>query len=86
MKTITKLNMKTEINFYKSWYAGFRSKDLLPIFSFDKNVQGWSFIRVWSLNWMTYTVSIHLIKRSDMNQCRNVAHNNNIKRYMVSWP
>ena len=75
--------MKREFNFYKSWYAGFRLIDLVPIFSFTKNVQGWSFTRVWSLNLFTYAMSFSLEKRSDLNEDRNVAHENNVKRYMV---
>jgi hypothetical protein len=78
--------MRREFNFYKSWFAGFRAKDLLPIFSFTKNVQGWSFTRVWSLNWFTYAISFRLIKRSDLNEDRSVAHEKNVKRYMVSYP
>ncbi len=74
--------MKTEFNFYKSWYAGFRLRDLLPIFSFTKNVQGWSFARVYSLYWFTYAVSINLIKISDLNENRSAAHEKNVKRYM----
>ena len=76
--------MKKEFNFYKSWYSAFRFKDLFPVFSFTKNVQGWSFIRVWSLNWFTYAISFRLIKRSEWNEHRNVAHEKNVKRYMMS--
>jgi hypothetical protein len=76
--------MKIEFNFYKSWYAGFRFKDLLPIFSFTKNVQGWSFTRVWSLNWFTYAVSFRLIETSDLNEEKSVAHEKNVNRYMLS--
>jgi hypothetical protein len=84
---VHKLNnkkMKREFNFYKSWYAGFRLIDLVPIFSFTKNVQGWSFTRVWTLNWFTYAASFRLIKRSDLNEDRSIAHEKNVKRYMVS--
>jgi len=76
--------MKREINFYKSWYSDFRAKDLFPIFSFTKNVQGWSFTRVWSLNWFTYAISFRLIKRSDFNEDRSIAHEKNVARYMLS--
>lgn len=76
--------MKIEFNFYKSWYAVFRFKDLLPLFSFNKNVQGWSFTRVWSLNWFTYSVSFSIVKRSDLNEDRNIAHEKNVARYMLS--
>ena len=76
--------MKREFNFYKSWYAGFRTKDLFPIFSFTKNVQGWSFSRVWSLNWFTYAISFSLVKRSDLNEHRSIAHEKNVARYMLS--
>jgi len=76
--------MKREFNFYKSWYSDFRAKDLLPIFSFTKNVQGWSFTRVWSLNWFTYAISFRLVKRSDLNEDRSIAHKKNVARYMLS--
>ena len=74
--------MKREFNFYKSYYDGFRVKDLLPIFSFTKNVQGWFFTRVWSLNWFTYAASFRLIKKIYLNEDRSVAHEKNVKRYM----
>jgi len=76
--------MKRKFIFYKSWLAGFRAKDLFPIFSFTKNVQGWFFTRVWSLNWFTYTISFILIKTSDLNEDRSLSHEKNVKRYMVS--
>ena len=76
--------MKREFNFYKSWYAGFRTKNLFPIFSFTKNVQGWSFTRVWSLNWFTYAISFSLVKRSDLNEDISIAHEKNVARYMLS--
>lgn len=76
--------MKRELDFYKSWYAGFRLIDLVPIFSFTKNVQAWSFIRVWTLNWLTYCVSFRLIKKSYLNEDRCLAHEMNVKRHMVS--
>jgi hypothetical protein len=75
--------MRREINFYKSWYAGFRLKDLLPKFNFTKNVQGWSFIRVWTISWFTYALSYRLTKRSDLNEDRSIAHEKNVMRYMV---
>ncbi len=56
--------MKSELYFYKSWYAGFRTKDLLPIFCFSKNIQGLSFIRVLNLKWFTYAVSFFIVKRN----------------------
>jgi hypothetical protein len=74
--------MKREFNFYKSYYAGFRAKDLLPIFSFTKNIQGWFFTRVWSLNWFTYAVSFNLTKTSDFNENRSLAHEKNVKQYI----
>jgi hypothetical protein len=76
--------MKKEFNFYKSWYAGFCLIDLVPIFSFTKNVQGWSFTRVWALSWFTYTISFRLIKISDLNEDRCTAHEKNIEQYMIS--
>lgn len=75
--------MKREFNFYKSWYSNFSIKNLLPVFGFTKNIQGYSFIRVWSLNWFTYTISYRLIKRSDLDEDRNIAHKKNVDKYMI---
>lgn len=76
--------MKREFNFYKSWYAGFRFKDLIPCFGFSKNVQGWSFTRNWTLNWFTYCLQFSIVLRIDLNEDRNIAHEKNVARYMLS--
>lgn len=81
-KTTKMQKMKTELNFYKSWYSRFRMIDLVPVFSFSKNIQGWSFTRVWTLNWFTYAVSFFLIKRSYLNEDRKIAHEKNVAKYM----
>jgi hypothetical protein len=75
-----------KINFYKSYYSTFRVKDLFPKFSISKNVQGWFFTRIWSLNWFTYVVSFSIIKRSDLNEERNIAHEKNVARYIHDHP
>lgn len=74
--------MKTQFNFYKSWYSTFRLIDIFPIFSFTKNVQGYSFVRVYSLKWFTYAFSFFSIKRSYLNEDRSVAHKKNVNRFL----
>ena len=76
--------MKIEFYFFKSWYVGFRLRDLIPIFGFSKNVQGWSFTRNWSLNWLTYCLCFSIILRSDLNEDINIAHEMNVAKYMRS--
>lgn len=78
--------MKREIYFYRRNYIGFTSKDLLPIYNFRKNVQGWSFIRVWSLYWFNYAISFIITKRSYLNEDIVVAHEKNVKQYMLLQP
>ena len=75
--------MKREFCFYKSWFAGFRIVDLIPIFGFSKNVQGWFFTRNYTLNWLTYCIQFSITKTSDLNEDRNIAHEKNVNRYMV---
>lgn len=83
IKVKNKKTMKREFNFYKSWYAGFRFKDLIPCFGFSKNVQGWSFTRNWTLNWFTYCLQFSIVLRSDLNEDRNIAHEKNVARYKL---
>lgn len=73
--------MKTKMYFYKWWFAGFRVIDFIPLLSLSKNVQGWSFTRVYSLRWLTYCFSIQLTKNSDLDANRDIAHERNVKRY-----
>ena len=75
--------MKREIRFYKYLYAApLQLLNWLPKFKYSKNVQGWWFIRNYTLSWLrwatTYTITIH----SDFEVDRNVAHQTNVQRYM----
>ena len=74
--------MRIEIYFYKSWFAGFRFKDLMPIPGFSKNVQEWSFTRNWTLNWLTYCAQFSIVKMSCLNEDANTAHEKNVAMYM----
>ena len=74
--------MKREINFYKTDYTRFKAANLLPNVSFSKNVQGWSFIRNYTITWLRFAVTLSLTKRSDLNVDRNVAHEQNVAKYM----
>jgi len=74
--------MKREINFYQTDYTKFKVANLLPKVSFSKNVQGWSFTRNYTITWLRFAVTISLIKRSDLNIDRNLAHEQNVAKYM----
>ena len=75
--------MKREIKFYRYLYAApLTLRKWLPKFERSKNVQGYWFIRTYTLTWFiwatTYRISIH----SDFEEDRSVAHERNVKRYM----
>ena len=74
--------MKREIKFYQTDYTKFKVANLLPKASFSKNVQGWSFTRNYTITWLRFAVTLSLIKRSDLNIARNLAHKHNVARYM----
>lgn len=76
--------MKKEIYFYKSRHSAIRVVDFCPILSYTKNVQGYSFIRTWSLIWLRYSFTLFVIKNSDLNEDRDVAHENNIRKYIAN--
>lgn len=74
--------MKTECFFYKSQFAPFKATNLVPRLIYSKNVQGWSFIRTYKYTWLRYAVTLLVIKRSDLNVDRNLAHEQNVAKYM----
>ena len=74
--------MKHKINFYRHWFAPVSIKNLLPIFSCSKNVQGWFFTRSYTLEWFTYAINYSITINSNFNIDRNVAHNINVAKYM----
>jgi len=74
--------MKREINFYQTDYTKFKVANLLPKVSFSKNVQGWSSTRNYTITWLRFAVTLRLIKRSDLNIDRNLAHEQNVAKYM----
>lgn len=76
--------MKRKIYFYKSWFASFRPKDLLPCFGFSKNVQGWSFTRNYTLNWFTYCLQFSVVLYNYLDEERKIAHVKNAGKYMLS--
>ena len=75
--------MKREFYFYKGWYADLDSRFNSIIWIFQ-NVQGWSFTRNWTLNWFTYCLQFSIVLRSDINEDRNIAHEKNVARYLLS--
>lgn len=74
--------MKKQIYFYKSWFSKFRFKDLIPLFGFIKNVQGYTFTRNLTLNWFTYCIQVSFYKYNNLDLERNEAHEKNVLRYM----
>ena len=74
--------MKREIYFYKTDFTKFKVANLLPIFSYSKNVQGWSFTRDYTITWLRFALRLSLIKRSDLTIDRNLAHEQNVLKYM----
>lgn len=74
--------MKREVYFYKSWFSKFRFKDLIPCFSFSKNVQGYTFTRNYSLNCFTYCLQLSVIKYDNLDSETNIAHQKNVLKYL----
>jgi hypothetical protein len=76
--------MKREFKFFKSWFAPLTISQFIPRFKFSKNVQGWFFTRNWAIYWLRYCLLFTVTKTSDFNEDRNVAHEKNVARYMLS--
>jgi hypothetical protein len=74
--------MKREIDFYQTDYTRLNAANLLPKVSFSKNVQGWSFIRNYTITWLRFALTLSFTKRSDLNVDRNLAHEQNVAKYM----
>ena len=74
--------MKRKINFYQTDFTKFKAANLLPILSYSKNVQGWSFTRNYTITWLRFAVTLSLIERSDLSIDRNLAHEQNVIKYM----
>ena len=74
--------MKRKINFYQTDFTKFKVANLLPKFSYSKNVQGWSFNRNYTAIWLRFAVTLSITKRSDLNVDRNMAHAMNVEKYM----
>lgn len=74
--------MERKIYFYKSWFSKFRFKDLLPCFSFSKNVQGFAFTRNYSLNWFTYCLQFSIYLYDNMDCDQQIAHEKNVLKYI----
>ena len=74
--------MKTEFSFYKSQFAPFKSTNLIPRLRCSKNVQGWSFIQTFTATWFRYAATLWIIKRSDLSIDRNLAHDQNVAKYL----
>jgi hypothetical protein len=75
--------MKRELKFYKHWFAPITKKQLIPSFSFSKNVQGYFFTRNWSISWFRYCLLFTVVITSDFNEDRNIAHERNVASYML---
>lgn len=73
--------MKRNLTFYKSWLNGFRFKDILPVFRYTKNVQGWFFTRNYTFELFTYALNYSIVINSDLSIDRMVAHDTNISKY-----
>ena len=74
--------MQKKLNFYKSWFEKLKPIELLPIIVCCKNAQGYTYTRLWSVNWFIYPLSFHLTKISDLNENRSVIHEKNIQIYI----
>ena len=73
--------MGKRLKLFKSWYGDFGIKQLIPEFSFSKNIQGWFFIRNWSITWLTYCLNYSIIIHGDFNESRAIAHEKNVVKY-----
>jgi len=71
------------LNYYKTDYTSFSVKNLLPKVIFSKNVQGWFFTRNYTFVWLQFAATYWITIRSDINIDREVAHQNNVEKWMV---
>ena len=77
------MKRKTEVDFYKSDYTRFSLVNLLPVFNYGKNVQGYSFTRGITIYWFTYAVTVSVTLRSDDSIDSSLAHEINVQKYMM---
>lgn len=62
------MRKKIECFFYKSSFTKFSAIDLFPVFEFSKSVQGNKTMRVFSLNWFTYAISVFVREKTSVNE------------------
>ena len=74
--------MKQEFKFYRHWFAAIKIKNLLPIFRYSKNVQGWFFTRNYTLELFTYAVNYSITIISDIDIDRSLSHDMNVAKYI----
>ena len=75
--------MKLKIKFYKTQFESFDIKNLIPTFNFSKNVQGWFYIKNYTVILFRYAMTITIIKTSDLFINRQIAHDFNVCKYIM---
>jgi len=83
--------MKLKLRFYRYWYApiGFKKypnfewNKWIPKFEYTKNVQGWWFTRNYTLYWFIWAINYKITIHSNYDIERNVAHEINVKKYVI---
>jgi hypothetical protein len=76
--------MRRNIHFYRTDYTKFTSTNLIPKFSFSKNVQGWVFTRNYTFECMRYAITLSLLITSDTKIPMNIAHRDNVNKWMLN--
>jgi len=75
-------DMKKNIYFYQTDFRPFKLANLLPKLQLSKHVQGWFFIRTYTVKWFRFAITFSLTKQSDLRLPRRIAHRINVFNYM----
>lgn len=75
-------DIKRRVRVYKSLYSPLRLVNILPKFSYSKNVQAWLFTRNYTIYWFRWAVTYSIVIISDLSMNRSEAHKMNVKKYL----
>lgn len=74
--------MRRELSIYKYLYGPLSLRHWIPKFRYSKNVQGWWFIRNFTLCFIRWAITLTITIQSDFKVERGMAHDINVQKYM----
>jgi len=76
--------MKLNLNFYRYLLSSMKMINYKPKFVYSKNVQGYWFTRNYTIYFCVWALTLTITIHSDFNVKRSIAHEMNVKKYMLS--